>query len=1204
MRTENQCIPMYMSPPASTGVWQRVHRLFLSLTTLCCLAATLFFSTRTHAQGPCASSNCTSGDIRITKVELLKADGTALPNSCAAGQSNIQVMLRVTFDVTSSTRYGFLVTGEVWINNSQAGTIANCDGATFDQGIHTMDVLHYTNGTDILWPCGSTIQLKNVYTAWDQQVATAGHPGICTYLNADGSISSCSTIAPKCKFYGDNEAITVYAPLIADFTSSGSCIAGHTAQTVAFTNTTSGGKPGYTYVWNFGDGSSTSTATNPTHDYTTEGSYTVTLTATDATTPTAQVDVQSYSVTVGSCCTPPSINSQPAAQSKCQGSAATFTVGYTGGTPAPSIQWQENTGSGFVNIANGGIYSGATTATLTITGVTPSLNNYTYRAVLQSGTCTAVNSNAATLNVSAATNAGTLGSSNTICSGSNSGLLTLSAYTGDIVRWESSPNGNAPWTAIANTAATYTSGALTSDIWYRAVVKSGVCDAANSNAIKITVNQAPSITSNPSSQSKCEGSNVTFSVSYNDGSPAASIQWQVNTGSGFANISNGAVYSGATTSALTITGVTPSLNNYTYRAVLQSGVCNAVNSTAATLKVSASTNPGTLAGAKTICSGSTSGALTLGGYTGNIIRWESSSTGDAPWSSISNTTASFTSAALSSDIWYRAVVKSGVCDELASNAVKITVEQPIAGNTIAASQTICSGNTPDALTGSAPTGGNGTYGYQWQWRTTGSFANIGGANGKDYAPGNLTQTTQYRRVITAGVCAASTSDAVTITISPESVVYAVTVSDYCASSSSKGSLTLNGSYPGVSYQLKLASDNSKIQAAVVSDHGESITWTNLDAGTYYVLGTGIAPTYCTSQTANATVHEFDCSYFYTLTQGYYGSKNGKSCLGTTPINTIKYLLGMPNNPVDLVTGSTNSVLVPATDDGAKKLNDALPGGNTPTYLPGGNCSVSASPACFTYPNYLTKQGKINNVLLSQTITLGLNARWENGKLLLFHIESGWLTTQKMTGCGGTATPVTTCSDNTVTSIKMNQNVVNYLGDNNTVKDLLDLANGVLGGTLVPGQNGVPSYADVNDAVDAINKSFDEGRRFLDYYSEKQTCEMLFPSPSIIVSSFSAGKESNQSQLALTAAKGVSVTAYPNPYTDKVNFTVESDVSGQGALQVYNMVGQKIKTVYQGFITRGSQNFTLTLPAQQRANLIYVLTVGDNQVTGKLLQLKQ
>jgi PKD repeat protein len=1011
MRTTTHCPPA-MPVPGFTGLWQRWHRLLSTLIALFFLAAALFFTTKVYSQGPCASSNCTSGDIRITKVELLKSDGTTLPNTCASGQVSVPVMLRVSFDVTSATRYGFLVTGEIWIDNNPAGTIANCSSDTYNQGIHTMDVLHYGNGTDILWPCGSTIQLKSVYTAWDQQVATASHAGICTYMGSNGSISNCSEIAPKCKFYGDDDPLTIYAPLIADFSWSGSCANGHLAQTIAFTNTTSGGKAGYTYVWDFGDGSATSTAANPSHDYATAGNYTVTLTATDASTPTAVVDQQSYLVSVGSCCAPPTINAQPTNQSKCQGTNASFTVGYTGGTPTPLIQWQVNTGSGFTNITNGGVYSGASTATLTITGVTPSMNGYRYRAVLQSGSCTAVTSNAATLNVSASTVAGTLGSSNTICSGYTSGLLSLTGYTGDIQRWESSTVG-----------------------------------------------------------------------------------------------------------------------------------------------------------------------------------------ASGPWSSITNTAASYTSGALSGDIWFHAIVKSGFCDENASNAIKITIQQPISNNTIAASQTICSGTAPASLTGSTPTGGSGSFTYQWQSRTGGSFADITGANSKDYAPGNLSQTTQFRRIVSGGVCGSSTSDAVTISISPESVVYSLIGSSYCSSNSEKGTLVLGGSYPGVSYQLKKQSDNSDVQAAQTGT-GSALTWTGIEGGTYYVVGTGIAPTNCQSRTANTTVHEFDCSAFYTLTQGYYGNKNGKTCIGTTPVNTIEYLLGS----VDIVVGSTKSVTVPANHAGAIKLNSVLPGGGTPMSLPVANCIITDN-SCFKAPAYLTKQGKIGNNLLSQTITLSLNTRWDGGRLLYFGLESGWLTTQKLLGCGNSTVVVTECADGVISSIKMNQNVIEYLGANNTVQDLLNLANGVLGGSLVPGQNGVPSYSDVNEAVDAINKSFDEGRRFLDYYSEQQTCESLFPASAPIVNTPTSGRETLQSQLIATS-KGVSVMAYPNPYTDKVSFTVQTDLAGYGSLQVYNIMGQKVKTVYEGFMAAGKQNFTLALPVQQRANLVYIFTVGGKQVTGKLLQLRQ
>ena len=56
----------------------------------------------------------------------------------------------------------------------------------------------------------------------------------------------------------------------------------------------------------------------------------------------------------------------------------------------------------------------------------------------------------------------------------------------------------------------------------------------------------------------------------------------------------------------------------------------------------------------------------------------------------------------------------------------------------------------------------------------------------------------------------------------------------------------------------------------------------------------------------------------------------------------------------------------------------------------------------------------------------------------------------------------------ITPILMNQNVIDYLGPNNTVQDLLNLANAVLGGSLEAGVAGVPSHSDIYAALNAIN----------------------------------------------------------------------------------------------------------------------------------------
>ncbi|MCD4794849.1 MAG: T9SS type A sorting domain-containing protein [Bacteroidales bacterium] len=77
----------------------------------------------------------------------------------------------------------------------------------------------------------------------------------------------------------------------------------------------------------------------------------------------------------------------------------------------------------------------------------------------------------------------------------------------------------------------------------------------------------PSITTQPTNQTDiCPGNNISFSVA---GENIDSYQWQLSTdgGSSFNNITNGGVYSNATTATLNITGVTLDMDNYQYQCV-------------------------------------------------------------------------------------------------------------------------------------------------------------------------------------------------------------------------------------------------------------------------------------------------------------------------------------------------------------------------------------------------------------------------------------------------------------------------------------------------------------------------------------------------------------------------------------------------------------------------------------------------------------
>ncbi|HCQ13085.1 T9SS type B sorting domain-containing protein [Flavobacterium sp.] len=78
---------------------------------------------------------------------------------------------------------------------------------------------------------------------------------------------------------------------------------------------------------------------------------------------------------------PITINTQPQDITTCELQNATFTVDTN---PVNSYQWQISTDGGttFTNLANNTTYSGVNTVTLLISGVTPSMNNYEYRVIL------------------------------------------------------------------------------------------------------------------------------------------------------------------------------------------------------------------------------------------------------------------------------------------------------------------------------------------------------------------------------------------------------------------------------------------------------------------------------------------------------------------------------------------------------------------------------------------------------------------------------------------------------------------------------------------------------------------------------------------------------------------------------------------------------------------------------------------------------
>ncbi|WP_212003795.1 MBG domain-containing protein [Chitinophaga sp. HK235] len=109
------------------------------------------------------------------------------------------------------------------------------------------------------------------------------------------------------------------------------------------------------------------------------------------------------------------VTSQPASSTITFGDNTTFSV-TASGSGTIVYQWQEDTGSGFVNLADGGVYSGTAYTILTLTNPPASMNNYRYRCVVTDNCATTtstavvltVNKKPQVLQFSSVTNGGTV----------------------------------------------------------------------------------------------------------------------------------------------------------------------------------------------------------------------------------------------------------------------------------------------------------------------------------------------------------------------------------------------------------------------------------------------------------------------------------------------------------------------------------------------------------------------------------------------------------------------------------------------------------------------------------------------------------------------------------------------------------------------------------------------------------------------------
>ena len=534
-------------------------------------------------------------------------------------------------------------------------------------------------------------------------------------------------------------------------TNQGICLGSTGAFSLVATGT------GLTYQWQYAI-NSTSAYSNIANGGVYSGATTPSLTL---TSPTAGLNGYYYRCIVSdvtcnstSATAVLSVNSaqaitvDPANTNVCINTSTSFSATVTG-SPG-GFQWQEDQGSGFVSLTNGGVYSNVTTNTLNIGTVTLAMNTYKYR--LQANLCTPLTSNFATLTVNQLPVINTQPVVNTGICLPNTNPISLSiTATGALTYQWQRYNGS-------NTYVNLTDGAIAAGTWvaggtysgtstttmtitnptpntasatdpalYRCIVSSGGC-SVNSSLSFVRFYSTPTITTHPVDVTKCAGSSGTGVSTFSIVSPFAggiTYQWQekVPTGS-FANLANGGVYSNVTSTTLTITSATAAMNNNKYRCVV--GTCTTpVISFEANLTVDSPPVVTLQPVAASVCVGTDAVFTVAGTGAGVTFKWQENSFDIANGGVYSGaTTETLTVKTIlnsnginfQNNYNYRCVLTSGSCTNVFSSRANLTVAYFPTFITQPVDKTICEGQNTLFL---AAASNVPSLGYRWQVDFTG-----------------------------------------------------------------------------------------------------------------------------------------------------------------------------------------------------------------------------------------------------------------------------------------------------------------------------------------------------------------------------------------------------------------------------------------------------------------------------------------------------
>jgi len=213
-------------------------------------------------------------------------------------------------------------------------------------------------------------------------------------------------------------------------------------------------------------------------------------------------------------------------------------------------------------------------------------------------------------------------SDTTVCENSDV-LFTVGSINATSFEWQVDQGSG--FTALSNTSPysgvntdtlhITAAGVSMGGYLYRCQATDGI-DTANSAAAALAIDANPAIIIQPFDSFACEGGNASFSISATGKS--LTYLWQVDSGSGFSDLTDTLSYSGSTSNMLNVTGAGSSMNGYLFRCQV-SGECGSPVSSDSVLFTVNTVIVSAIASDTVICDGD---PLTLHGEGTDSYSWD------------------------------------------------------------------------------------------------------------------------------------------------------------------------------------------------------------------------------------------------------------------------------------------------------------------------------------------------------------------------------------------------------------------------------------------------------------------------------------------------------------------------------------------------------------------------------------------------------